>query len=68
MGQSSDISQLRLKSALYVAAGNRLDNCGGCTYTDLHQYGNHWCRLHSAPTTKGSICAAWEPPKRKVSQ
>lgn len=63
MSRTSDAGQIRMRAAIYVPAMERRDNCGGCTYSDARKYSDHWCRLHSAPTTRGAICALHEQPK-----
>ena len=62
----SDFARDRMRKAIYIAAGDRLDNCGGCVYSDRSERGyDYWCRAHSGPTTKGANCAMQEPKRVK---
>ena len=59
MSHINAIAHVRMRSAIFVAAKDRVDQCEFCVYINISQAGC-WCRLHSSPTSKGSICAAWE--------
>ena len=62
MSFTSDLARDRMRKAIYVAAGDRIDNCGGCVYSDKSRNGaDYYCRAHSGPTTKGANCALQEP-------
>ena len=66
MPKTSDLGQARLQGAIYNAADNRKDNCAHCVYSNVGPQGrDHWCRLHAAPVTGGSVCAMQEQPKTK---
>ena len=66
MPKTSDLGQARLQGAIYVHSDDRRDNCGGCVYTDKSDHGSHfWCRAHSAPVTRNSVCSLHEQPKIK---
>ena len=66
MSIPSDTAQIRLQGAIYVAASDRRDNCGGCCYSDRGRNGSdYWCRMHAAPVSKGSCCALQEQPKAR---
>lgn len=61
-----DMARDRMRKALYIASDDRLDNCGGCVYSDRAKHGSaYYCRLHSGPTTKGANCALQEPKRVK---
>ena len=62
MSFTSDLALDRMRKAIYVAAGDRIDNCGGCVYSNKAPHGSdYYCRAHSGPTTKGAVCAMHEP-------
>jgi hypothetical protein len=68
VARSSDTGEIRRNAALYVASSDRRDNCAYCCYSDVGRNGaDVWCRAHSAPVSKGSLCALHEQKKPRKS-
>ena len=61
MTTTSEMGAIRMRAAIYVAGPDRVDRCERCVYVNGgSNHSDFWCRAHSVPTTKNSICAVWE--------